>query len=106
MERRFDRSYIRFPVELVCSAKQGSFQAPAGVVDMSQGGLRVCTGSPLVPGGFLHVFLEGKANPFARCRVVWARTHGGALPSEAGLEIIEQLSDLPCGRMTIPPDCN
>lgn len=53
------------------------------------------TGAQLIPGRLVRVFLEGKANPFACCRVVWAQTHGGALPSEAGLEILEQLEDIP-----------
>lgn len=40
-------------------------------------------------------FFEGHANPCANCRVIWARTHGGALPTEAGLKILEQLSAVP-----------
>lgn len=96
MERRFVRSNVQLPVDLVCTEKVGAFQAPAGVVDVSQGGIRVCTGHPLVPGRFLHAFLEGKQDPFAYCRIVWAQTHGGALPSESGLEILEQLSAIPC----------
>jgi len=96
MERRFVRSNVQLPVDLVCAGKGGDFQAPAGVVDVSQGGLRVRTGPPLITGRFVHVFLEGKGNPFAYCRVVWTQTHGGALPSEAGLEILEQLSAIPC----------
>lgn len=95
MERRFDRTYARFPVDVVWTAKAGGFQMPASVVDICQGGLRLHTGPPLIPGGMVHVFREGRANPFAYCRVVWARTHGGALPSEAGLEILEQLADAP-----------
>ena len=95
MERRFIRNNIQFPVDLVSKGKGSGFQAPAGVVDISQGGLRVRTGPRLIPGGFVHVFLEGKSNPFAYCRVVWTQTHGGALPSEAGLEILEQLSAVP-----------
>lgn len=103
MERRFDRSYIRFPVDLVWTVGSGDFQAPAGVIDMSQGGLRLHTGPPLIPGRLVHVFLEGNSNPFAHCRVVWAQTHGAALPSEAGLEIIEHLTDVPGNGLTVPP---
>lgn len=68
----------------------------SGLVDVSQGGLRVRTDSPLIAGGLVRVFVQGKANPFASCRVIWTRTHGGALSSEAGLEILEQLAGVPC----------
>lgn len=95
MERRFVRSNVQFPVDLVCRGRAGGFQAPAGVVDISQGGIRVRTGPPLIPGRLVHVFVEGRPNPFAYCRVVWSQTHGGALPSEAGLEILEQLFAIP-----------
>jgi PilZ domain len=95
MERRFVRNNVQFPVHLRWTGKAGSFNAPAGVVDISKGGVRVGTGAPLIPGRLVHIFLEGKENPFAFCRVVWAQTHGGALPSEAGLEVLEQLSDMP-----------
>jgi PilZ domain len=95
MERRFVRNYAQFPVDLRWTGKAGSVKAPAGVINISKGGVRVGTGPPLIPGSLVHVFLEGKENPFAFCRVVWAQTHGGALPSEAGLEVLEQLSDMP-----------
>jgi PilZ domain len=95
MERRFVRNYVQFPVDLRWTGKAGSFNAHAGVVDISKGGVRIGTGAPLIPGRLVHIFLEGKENPFAFCRVVWAQTHGGALPSEAGLEVLEQLSDMP-----------
>lgn len=103
MERRFNRSYVRFPVHLESTDKAEGFGAPAGVMDMSEGGLRVHTGMLLIPGRLIHVFLEGSANPFASCRVVWAHTHGGALPSEAGLEILEHLADVPGSRLIVPP---
>lgn len=96
MERRFDRRSVLVPVDLVWGGKAGGFELAGGLVDVSQGGLRVYTGSPLVPGGLVRVFVQGKANPFASCRVIWTRTHGGALPSEAGLEILEQLASVPC----------
>jgi hypothetical protein len=95
MKRRFVRNYSQFPVDLVWTGKAGGYQTPAGVVDISQGGVRVGTGPPLIPGRLVHVFLEGEKSPFAFCRVVWAHTHGSALPSEAGLEILEQLSAIP-----------
>lgn len=106
MERRFVRSNMQLPVDLVCTGKGRGFESPAGVVDASQGGLRVRTGPPLVPGRFVHVFLQGKADPFAYCRVVWAQTHGGALPSEAGLEILEQLSAIPCSGQAEAANCH
>lgn len=92
MERRFSRNYVRFPVDLVFGDEAKGLQAPASVVDISAGGLRVQTGPRLTPGGLLHVFLEGRKDPFARCRVVWSTTHGGALPSESGLEILDSPS--------------
>ena len=95
MERRFVRNYVQFPVDLQWTGKSGSVKAPAGVINISKGGVRVGTGPPLIPGRLVHVFLEGKESPFAFCRVVWAQTHGGALPSEAGLEVLEQLADMP-----------
>lgn len=89
MERRFRRNYVCFPVDLVFGEGASGLQAPASVIDISQGGLRVQTGPRLIPGGVLHVLLEGRRDPFARCRVVWSNTHGGALPSEARLEILD-----------------
>jgi hypothetical protein len=103
MPRRSHRSYMRLPVDLLWTGETGGFQEAGSVIDMSQGGLRVHTGRPLIPGRLLHVSIEGKSNPFAYCRVVWAQTHGSALSSEAGLEILEQLSDVPCSRMSVPP---
>jgi PilZ domain len=102
MARRFQRSYTRFPVDLVSFGTPGGFQAPASVMDMSQGGLRVHTGLPLIPGRLIHVFQVGGKRPFAFCRVVWAQTHGGALPSEAGLEILERMSNLPGTHLNLP----
>lgn len=89
MDRRFPRVYARFPVDLVPSGTQGKCGQPASVIDVSPGGLRIQTCPRLDRGQVLHVFHEGLATPFARCRVVWAQTHGSALPSEAGLEILE-----------------
>jgi len=88
MARRFDRTNQRFPVDLVWESETANFEKPASVVDISEGGLRIQTGPRLLPGQILRVFLEGEPNPSARCRVVWAQTHGSALPSEAGLEIL------------------
>lgn len=102
MSRRFHRSYVRFPVDLVSFGGPTGFQTLAGVVDMSLGGIRVHTGPPLIPGRLVHVFLGKERNPFAFCRVVWAHTHGGALPSEAGLEILEQISKVPTPDLALP----
>lgn len=102
MARRFHRSSVRFPVDLVSSGGAEGFQTPASIMDMSQGGLRVHTGTPLIPGSLLHVFIGKESSPFAFCRVVWAPTHGGALPSEAGLEILEQVSKVPPPDLALP----
>lgn len=102
MARRFQRSYMRFPVDLVSFGTPGGFQAPASVVDMSQGGLRVQTGLPLIPGRLIHVFQGGEKGPFAFCRVVWTQTHGGARPSEAGLEILERMFRRPGTSLNLP----
>ena len=99
MARRFDRTYTRFPVDLVWEGETTRFEAPGSVIDASQGGLRVQTGPRLVPGQIFRVFLEGRASPSARCRVVWAQTHGSALPSEAGLEILGGVPWPPTSRM-------
>ena len=93
MVRRFERSYSRFPVDLVSVNASCRFEAPASVVNVSRGGLKIQTGPSLVAGQLLNVFRGSQDIPFAHCRVVWSRTYGGALPSEAGLEILE-----------IPPD--
>lgn len=92
MARRFQRTSTRVPVDLVSAAGTDKFEQPGSIMDVSRGGLRVQTGPRLTPGQFLHVFLAGRARPFARCRVVWAQTHGDALPSVAGLEIVENAS--------------
>jgi PilZ domain len=102
MARRFQRSYMRLPVDLVSFGTPGGFQAPASVMDMSQEGLRVHTRLPLIPGRLIHVFHGGEKSPFAFCRVVWTQTHGGALPSEAGLEILERMSKGPGMRLNLP----
>lgn len=109
MERRFERVYVRFPVGLVSVSETGKFDQPGSVVDVCPGGLRVQTGPRLVPGQILHLFHDGQPIPFARCRVVWAHTHGSALPSEAGLEILEGQpwqtaapSELPVGTSSLP----
>lgn len=91
MDRRFPRNAVCVPVDLVFGAPPGGLQSPARVVDISEGGLKVQTGPSLIPGGMLQVFVEGRDEPFARCRVVWSVTHGSAVPSEAGLEIIDQM---------------
>jgi len=89
MARRFQRTNARVPVDLVAMAGTDKFEQPGSIMDVSRGGLKVQTGPRLTPGQFLHVFVAGQARPFVRCRVVWAQTHGDALPSEAGLEILE-----------------
>lgn len=91
MARRFKRTYARVPVDLVSIGGPDGFSQIGSICDMSQGGLRVQTSLQLIPGRRLHVFLEGSTRPFAWCRVVWARSHGDSLPSEAGLEILEQM---------------
>lgn len=88
MARRFQRTPARVPVELVATEGMEQFEQPASIMDVSQAGLRIQTGPRLTPGQFLHVFLAGRARPFAHCRVVWSQSHGGALPSVAGLEIV------------------
>ena len=89
MPRRYERSYVRLPVELVGVSASGSFEQPGSVLDHSLGGLRVQTGRRLTRGQNLQVFLRGVSKPYASCRVVWTRTRGGALPCDAGLEIQE-----------------
>jgi len=89
MIRRFGRTYRRFTVDLVWESESAKFEEPGSVMDTSPGGLRVQTGPCLIPGQILRVFLEGQANQPNRCRVVWAQTHGSAVPSEAGLEILD-----------------
>jgi len=98
MERRFVRNSVRIPVDLVFGEQPGGLQSPASVVDVSAGGLRVQTGPSLIPGGLLYVFFGGEEKPFARCRVVWAMTRGSAVPSEAGLEILDPV-DSPCRKL-------
>lgn len=89
MSRRYDRLYVRLPVDLVGVSPSGSFEQPGSVVDLSKGGLRIQTDRRLIQGQVLEVFLRGVAEPFASCRVVWTHTRGCALPCEAGLEICE-----------------
>lgn len=99
MARRFQRTYARVPVDLVSTLGANNFEQPGSIMDVSRGGLRVQTGPRLTPGQYLHVFLSGQVRPYARCRVVWAQTHGGALPSEAGLEILEHAPWHPVSRL-------
>ncbi len=87
VSRRHERSYVRLPVNLVGILPSGRFEQMGSVLDISKGGLRVETGRSLSPGQMLDVFLRGITTPYASCRVVWTHTRGGALPSEAGLEI-------------------
>lgn len=101
MARRFRRNYVRFPVDLVSLGGRDEFQSPASVIDMSQGGLRIHTGRQLITGRLIHVFWGKERNAFAFCRVVWTQTHGGALPSEAGLEILERMATPPGFRTTL-----
>jgi PilZ domain len=89
MSRRYERSYVRLPVELVGISASGSFEQPGSVMDLSKGGLRVQSSRRLTRGQILQVFLRGVRKPYALCKVVWTRTSGGALPSDAGLEIQE-----------------
>jgi hypothetical protein len=87
MPRRYDRSYVRAPVDLVGVSGSGCFEEPGSVMDLSKGGLRIQTGRRLTRGQVLDVFLRGVTKPYASCRVVWTLTRGDALPSESGLEI-------------------
>jgi PilZ domain len=89
MSRRYERSYVRLPVELVGVSSSGSFEQPGSVMDLSAGGLRVQTSRCLTRGQTLQVFLRGVSRPYASCRVVWTRSRGGDLPTDAGLEIQE-----------------
>lgn len=102
MARRFHRNYVRVPVDVVSFGARHEFDTPASVIDMSKGGFRIHTGAPLVPGRLLHVFWGKERNPLAFCRVVWTQTHGGALPSESGLEILDRLAALPVVRSALP----
>lgn len=88
--RRFERNYVRLPVNLVASSPAGAVEQLGSIVDLSQGGMRVVTRRSLSQGQPLEVFLRGIPNPYAFCRVVWSRTQGNALPSEAGLEIVAE----------------
>jgi PilZ domain len=99
MARRFNRRYARVPADLVSMVGSNQYEEAGSIIDFSRGGLRVQTGPRLVTGQVLHLLLEGQAKPFACCRVVWAQTHGGALPSEAGLEILENPPWIPTARM-------
>lgn len=99
MARRFQRTQARVPVDLVSPPGANAFEQPGSIMDVSRGGLRVQTGPRLTPGQHLHVFLAGQMRPYARCRVVWAQTHGEALPSEAGLEILERAPWHPISRL-------
>jgi hypothetical protein len=103
MGRRYQRVYARFRVALVSAGETGKFEQAGSVVDVCQHGLRVQTGPRLIPGQVLHLFHEGQGRPFARCRVVWAQTHGAALPSEAGLEILERHPMLPAAARLLSP---
>jgi hypothetical protein len=86
--RGFQRIYAGFPVGLVLSCEARGFEGDGNVLDVSQGCLRVQTGPRLIPGRVLHVSYKRQTSTFARCCLVWVQSYGGALPSEAGLEIM------------------
>lgn len=103
MPRRFQRTYARVPVDLVPEGRTEGLAEAGSILNASKGGFRVQTGPQLIPGGTVHVFLEGNSKPFACCRVVWTRSHGDALPSEAGLEILERLPSRSAPRLHLRP---
>lgn len=84
MELRSNRSYVRFPVDLECKGKAGCFQSPAGMIDMSQGGLRVHTGRLLIPGSLLHVFLKSKQIRLHIAGLYGHTTMGERIPARWG----------------------
>ena len=94
MARRFERSSGLFPIEMHAVTGTKRFEVAGRIVDLSKTGLRIETGPWLIPGQLLHVYSRSSAKPFACCRVVWTHTAGGALPSEAGLEIVERSPDV------------
>lgn len=103
MARRFQRTYARVPIDLVPDGRTEGLAEAGSILNFSDGGFRVQTGPQLIPGGTVHLFLEGNSRPFVCCRVVWARSHGDALPSEAGLEILERLPSHSAQRLHLRP---
>ena len=95
LPRRYNRSYVRIPIELIAPSGENQDGQMGSVMDLSPGGLKVQTRNSLISGQMLEVFLRGVSQPYAVCRVVWSHSQGDALPSEAGLEILGETAS-PC----------
>lgn len=70
------------------SAESGKGWSGA-ILDLSDHGLRVASGTALRPGQMVSVRLSETGLRFKRCRVVWTRTFRVSEPCQAGLQVLK-----------------
>lgn len=62
---------------------------PGAILDLSDHGLRIATGTTLRQGQLVCVVVNDIGLCFKRCRVVWTRPQRPPQPHEAGLEVLD-----------------
>jgi PilZ domain len=64
-------------------------RSSGAILDLSDHGLRVATGTELRPGQEVSVLLSETGLCFKRCRVVWTRPYRVSQLREAGLQVLK-----------------
>lgn len=62
---------------------------PGAILDLSDHGLRIATGTSLRRGQIVSIFLNDSGLCFKRCRVIWTRSLRVAQMNHAGLEVLK-----------------
>lgn len=77
------------PVTLWETSAESAKRCSGTILDLSDHGLRVATGTALRPGQVVSVLLSETGLCFKRCRVVWTRPFRDPQMSEAGLKVLK-----------------
>lgn len=89
LSSRSPRVSKTLPVTLWEASCQNSKKWPGAILDLSDHGLRIATGTVLRQGQEVCVFLNDTGLCFKRCRVVWTRPWRVPQMNQAGLEVLK-----------------
>lgn len=77
------------PITLWELSNARSRRWPGAILDLSDHGLRIATGTTLRRGQMVSIFLNDTGLCFKRCRVIWTRSLPVPQLSQAGLEVLK-----------------
>ncbi|MEJ2010416.1 MAG: PilZ domain-containing protein [Acidobacteriota bacterium] len=77
------------PITLWDTSNANGRKWPGAILDLSDHGLRIATGTALREGQVVSVVVNDIGLCFKRCRVVWTRTVQAPRLDQAGLEVLK-----------------